>query len=130
LKALASDCDFCFTIYDCAKTLEKDDTLSYCRRHWGKLYEKALEQAPIHIYLATTHGEHNITWECSCNVSGLEGYERGPKGFQIYDEFGGLYVDEGKPLPLYISQPDFLMERQSHQQPLSSQEDTSKRIPQ
>jgi hypothetical protein len=95
LKENASQCEFCSMIYDSARSLEDDDTLSYCRRHWGIPYETILEHAPIEVYHTAICGEHNIKWNCSSNVSELEGYEKGPEGFDIQEELGGLYVDPG-----------------------------------
>ena len=90
---MALECEFCDLIHDSAKCLEEANTLTYCKARWGPVFDEALKHASIHVYHVTINGDHNIVWTCSYDVWKLDGYSRGPKGFMIDQEFGGLYVD-------------------------------------
>jgi hypothetical protein len=95
LKLLASQCAFCKLIYESAKCLDEADTLPYCKARGGRVFDEALKHVPIRVYHVAIDGQHNIAWGCSYDVFKLEGYTRGPSGFRVEGELGGLSANSG-----------------------------------
>lgn len=95
LRAAAEECDFCALIYNSAKRLKEPGLLDHCKERWGAAFDEALELCPVNVFHIALNGEHNVVWKCHYDVWKCKSYSAGPLGFQIEEEYGGLYVDPG-----------------------------------